>query len=536
VVIAGGGPVGLATAIELSVHGVASVVVEPRGEVSWLRPRAKTTSARTMEHFRRWGIAQVLRAQAPMPQAWSDEVVFCTTLLGREVTRIRHCMGLDLDHDELVAEGGQQAPQPLVELVMRNKINSLPQTELLTGWRVRSFNQDHGGVDTVIENASGEARAIHSAYLVGCDGARSVVREGIGSTLAGSADGRPNFNIVFRSPTLAHRLRHGNAVHYWVLNPEQPGVLGRLDLTDTWWAIAVGLDAERGDADPVAAVRCLIGDQTGSVPIEIIATDPWRARMLLADQYSQGRVFLAGDAAHQNPPWGGHGFNTGIGDAVNLGWKLAAVLNGWASTSLLATYHDERRPIAADTIAAAATNMATLAPELSDPRLFGTDDEFSTIRPTVEKVIHQAKDSEFHSLDLVLGSSYPASPIVSADSRPDPDEPPAEPGSYRPSAAPGNRLPHTWLGPDHSLYDLLGPEFSLVGDLDTAGATDLINTARRLAIPLTLVKLTPAQSQRLFQAPLVLVRPDQHVAWRGSHTPHPEQLLHKITGHHGETP
>ena len=188
----------------------------------------------------------------------------------------------------------------------------------------------------MLHDEAGNQRTIRSSYALGCDGPRSTVRDAIGVTLDGSKDGRPNFNIVFRSDALGARIPHANSVHYWVLNPDQPGVVGRLDLVDRWWCIAIGVDAERGEADSDALIRNLIGDDRAEVPIEVIATDPWRARMQLADSYGSGRVFLAGDAAHQNPPWGGHGFNTGIGDAVNIGWKLAAVLQGWAPPVALA--------------------------------------------------------------------------------------------------------------------------------------------------------------------------------------------------------
>jgi 2-polyprenyl-6-methoxyphenol hydroxylase-like FAD-dependent oxidoreductase len=530
VLIVGGGPVGLATAIELSFHGVASIVIEPRVSVSWLRPRAKTTSARTMEHFRRWGIADVVRKRAPLPQAWSDEVVFCTTLLGREVTRFQRCLGLDLRHHDLVAEGGQQAPQPLIELVMRETVAGTPNVRLVTGWTVTSLKQDDGGVVAGLEDGLGNIATFRAAYVVGCDGGRSMVREAIGSRLDGSVDERPNFNITFRSETLASRVQHGKAVHYWVLNPKQPGVVGRLDLVDTWWCIAVGVDGERGAADPDGLVHNLIGDAQSQVPIEVLATDPWRARMALADSYGKGRVFLAGDAAHQNPPWGGHGFNTGVGDAVNIGWKLAAVLNGWAPSSSLRTYELERRPVAADTIAVASNNMVTLAPELADPRLIGSEAEFAAARAQVADVVQRTKDSEFHSLNLVLGTSYASSPIVAAEP-PDGQHSPANVADYRPSAAPGHRLPHKWLSSERSLYDLLGPEFSLVGDPHAPGWAPIIEAAVRLGIPLTPVELPSGDAQRFFEAPLVLVRPDQHVAWRGSETAEAEKLLLRVTGH-----
>ncbi len=532
VLIVGGGPVGLATALELAHHGVASLVIEPRREVSWLRPRAKTTSARTMEHFRRWGIADAVREQAPLPQEWSDEAVFCTTALGREVTRFNHCFGLHLVHDELVAEGGQQAPQPLIELVMRDAITARPRVELMTGWTITSIDQAQDGVLASMEDGEGNTRTIQASYAVGCDGPRSMVRDSIGATMDGGADGRPNFNIVFRSEELAARIHHGDAVHYWVLNPEQPGVVGRLDLVDRWWCIAVGVDAERGSADPSLLVRNLIGDEQSGVPIEVIATDPWRARMQLASTFGSGRVFLAGDAAHQNPPWGGHGFNTGIGDAVNIGWKLAAVLQGWAPASLLRSYELERKPVGEETIAVASTNMATLAPELGDPRLLGSDEEFAAVRPLVAATVQRTKYGEFHSLALVLGTSYRSSPIVCAE--PDEhDQAPFDSDAYQPSGAPGQRLPHRWLDATRSLYDVLGPEHSLVGDLDEPGASQIAAAAARLGIPLTTVELPRQLAMSAFEAPLVLVRPDQHVTWRGTEPSDAEQLWLRVTGHEG---
>ena len=412
VLVVGGGPVGLATAIELSLHGTSCIVVEPRAEVSWLRPRAKTTTTRTMEHFRRWGIADTVRTRAPLPLAWSDEVVFCTTLLGREVTRFDHCLGLDLIDNDLVAEAGQQAPQPLIESIMRERVGDLAEAQLLVGYRLVALTQDDDGVTATVEDESGRVTTIRSEYLVGCDGSRSVVRESIGAVFEGSADERPNFNIVFRAEELAGRMHLGNAVHYWVLNPAQPALVGRLDLVDQWWCIVMGVSAEQGAIDPARLVRNVIGDGADEMSIEVLATDPWRARMLVANSFRIGRVFLAGDAAHQNPPWGGHGFNTGIGDAVNIGWKLSAVLSGWSPETLLDSYEIERRPVAVDTIAVATKNMSTLGPELADPRLVGTDDEFAAVQPVVAAATQRAKGAEFHSLDLVLGTSYADSPIV----------------------------------------------------------------------------------------------------------------------------
>jgi 2-polyprenyl-6-methoxyphenol hydroxylase-like FAD-dependent oxidoreductase len=497
VLIAGGGPVGLATALELSRHGISSTVIEPRPDVAWLRPRAKTVSARTMEHFRRWGLADQLRARSPLAVGWSSDIVFCTTLTGREVYRFHDAFGLGLAGSERVAEPGQQAPQPVVEQLLREVAAADPRTSLVTGWRVTGATQDGDQVlVTAASTSTSDPVTIEAAYVVGCDGPRSVIRDALGGRFDGRDDGRRNVNVTFRAPDLAALVPHGPAVQYWVLNPAQAGLMGRLDLDGTWWCIANGVSPEAGQEHAAEIVRAMTG---ASTPFEVLATDAWTARMQLADRYRQERMFIAGDAAHQNPPYGGHGFNTGIGDAVNLGWKLAAVLNGWAPASLLDSYEAERRPIAADTIAEAARNMATLGPELADPRLTGPDAEFAAVRPGVQAAIERAKDREFHGLDLVLDYTYAGTPITA-------------PGA-------GERLPHRWLGPDDSLYDHLGPEFTLI----RSGTRDdsLVKAADAAGLPLAVLDLdAPAGPPSL-----ILVRPDQHVSWQGSTAADPDAII-----------
>ncbi|MFC8381845.1 FAD-dependent monooxygenase [Nocardia sp. NPDC057272] len=497
VLICGGGPVGLATSLELAHHGVRSVIVEPRSEVSWLRPRAKTTSARTMELFRRWGLADTIRDRAGLPVDWSDQAVFATALLGREITRFDKCFGLELGGSDRAAEPGQQIPQPAVEQVLRAAVATSEYAGLRTGRSLHSFVERTDGIDAQIIDGDGSLTRITCDFLVGADGAHSTVREAIGARYDGSADERPNFNIVFRAPDLADRVPHGPAVHYWIVRPDRPGVMGRLDLRDTWWCIAQGVDQKAGEADPRALVHALVGE---AIDAEIIATDPWKAKMLLADRYCTERVFLAGDAAHLNPPWGGHGFNTGVGDAINLGWKLAAVVAGWAPRSLLASYESERRPIAARTIDEAATNMATLPSQLADQRL--VDDQFDTIRPDIAEQIQRTKDGEFHSLGLVLDYTYDGSPVVAAGS--------------------GGRLTHRWLSPGESLYDRLGHGFTLVGDLTDPRVTEFAAAATAASVPLELLS-HPIE--------LSLVRPDQHVAWVAGAPGTAAQALRRAIGH-----
>jgi hypothetical protein len=259
----------------------------------------------------------------------------------------------------------------------------------------------------------------------------------------------------------------------------------------------------------------------------VLATDPWSARMLLVDRYRGERVFLVGDAAHLNPPWGGHGFNTCVGDAVNLGWKLAAVLQGWAPESLLDSYEPERRPVALRTIAAAGSQEAFLAPSFSADALDADGPDGDALRAEVARAL-QVKDPEFHSLGLVLGYDYADSPIVVPDGTPRAEH---RVTTYEPTAVPGARLPHVWLPDGSSIYDLPGDGFALLRLGLDASTTPLSEAATRRGMPLRVVDLVHLPRLRtLYAADLVLLRPDQHVAWRGTDVDDPEALLRSVLG------
>jgi 2-polyprenyl-6-methoxyphenol hydroxylase-like FAD-dependent oxidoreductase len=515
VLVVGGGPAGLAAALELDAHGVPSLVIEPRTAVDPLRPRAKTTNARTMTHLRRWGLAEELRAAAPLPVGWAQDVVFCSTLLGREVRRFEHAFQLYSDRQEEFPEAGQQVPQPVIETVLRRAVTGSGHAELRTGERVLSLVQDDEGVDVTVAAEDGRTYLVRADLVLAADGGGSVVRPLVGAQYEGQSGEKPNLSILFRAPDLADRVPFADAVHHWVMAPGAAGIVGRLDLEDTWWAIVQGVDVRTAqDVDPVSLVHTLVGEP---VPIEVVATDPWVARMLLADSYGTGRVWLVGDAAHLNPPWGGHGFNTCVGDAVNVGWKAAAVLQGWGGPQLLASYEAERRPVAARTIADAGANDRALAHHFADPLLGADGPEGDRLRQETSEAL-QVKDSEFHSLGLVLGYQYAGSPIVVDDGS---DLPADDPITYTPSAHPGCLLPHRWLTGDRSVYDLLGQGFTLL-TLGGEDPTPVREAAARRGIPLTEVRLgdddgapgTPALRES-WGAGALLVRPDQHVAWRG---------------------
>ena len=500
VLVVGGGPVGLTTALELSHHGIPSVVVEPRIVVEHGRPRAKTTTARSMELFRRLGVADEIRERAGIPLGWSDEIRFCTTATGVEITRIEGTLGLDLEGSDLTAEAGQQVTQPVVEQVLRDRLAADPLVTLMFGWRAASvdLSGDHPVVE--ITDADGARQTVDAEYLVGADGSRSAVRDALGAHYEGAPGGRPNVNITFRSRELASLLPDRAAIHHWVLNPASPGVIGPLDLHDTWWAIATGTESITDDDQAIALIRGLAG---ADIDVEVLATDPWQARLLLADSYGSGRTYLVGDAAHQNPPWGGHGFNTGVGDAVNLAWKLSGVLAGWAPRELLDSYESERRPIARQTIEFAASNMRMLSIDLSDETLMGEGVEAERARAVAADAIQAGKRSEFHSLGLVLGYGYGPE---SAEQAPSGD-------IYLPQARAGNRLPHARTPDGESLFDALGPEFTVVGT--GARARPLLDALDARGVPVTHLDALAAGFSSTDVPALALVRPDQHIAWVG---------------------
>jgi len=521
VLIAGGGPVGLAAAIELGRRGIECRVIEPRATVSHDRPRCKTVNVRTMEHLRRWGIADRLRERAPLPVAWSQDIVFCTSLAGHELSRFSGVLGLAPD-DDRYAELGQQAPQYVLEELLRDVASELPGVTLATGQRVSGLEQDDDAVRVSVTDTAGARSVISAGYMLGCDGPRSVAREAIGSAYVGEHALRPNFGMVFHAPELLAHTVHGPAVQYWILNRAAPSLMGPIDRDGTWWMIAFGVDRATGERDARAIIDAAAGTSANAT---VLSNDPWTARMQLVDRARVGRVFLAGDAAHLNPPFGGHGLNTGIGDAVDLGWKLAAVLEGWGGPGLLDSYEAERRPIQTRVIAAAAANNRVLATDLLNDDVEAPGSAGERARAAADLRIQASKRAEFHALSLVLDLAYEGSPVIVTDGpsplTTDDDDPLTE-------ARPGARLPHVRVG-DRSIYDDLGDGMTLLalGDSPTEA---LERSARDHEVPLRVVRHASALRDR-YGAELILVRPDQHVAWRADRPPaDPAALLDRVRG------
>lgn len=512
VVIVGAGPSGLALTIELGSRGVDCLLVERNDRVGYA-PRAKTTNVRTRTHLRRWGIADRLADVSPFGVDYPSTVAFVTRLNGFALARIENASNCRPARDDRYPEHGQWVPQYKLEQVMREHADSLAGVALRFSTEFVSAEQDGEGVTLTLRDlVAGREWTTRCAYVVGADGARSALRDHIGATMSGAYGLSRNSNVVFRAPGLADAHGHGPATMYWQVNPAAPGLIGPMDRDDVWFFMPTRLpDGFTITTDNAAA---LIRTSTGiDLPYEILSSDEWVASSLIADRYRDGRIFLVGDACHLHPPFGGYGMNMGVGDGVDLGWKLAATLQGWGGPALLDSYEVERRAIHEEVIAEAESNHAVLSNDFWAEGLEEPGERGATLRREIGARIVAIKSREFHTLGTVLGGCYRGSPVIlseAAMSR-------AAGGGYRPSSEPGCLAPHLWRADGRSIYDLFGPGFALVHRPD-ADPADLARARAQAAArgePLTLVPLDRAEGVDLYTAALTLVRPDQHVAWRG---------------------
>jgi 2-polyprenyl-6-methoxyphenol hydroxylase-like FAD-dependent oxidoreductase len=514
VLVVGAGPVGLSLAIELGLRGIGVTLVEQRSRTG-AQPRAKTTNARSMQHMRRWGIADALRAVAPLPYDYPTDIVFTTALTGRTLAVIENAFEGAKRRDPRFPEPAQWVPQYTVEKVLHERIASLPSVRLLSGTELVDFTQSATAVSATVRDVeSHAARTVRAEYLVGADGARSRVRSVMGAKMQGEHAFAHNYNLIMRIPELSQNPAARPAIMYWVVNPRAPGVLSPLDGNDVW-AFGILLPpgvTEISDDEVKRRVRAAIGRD---VAVEILERDIWAAHRLIADRYRDRRVFLAGDACHLHPPYGGYGMNLGIADGVDLGWKLSAVLEGWGGDILLDSYEQERRAVHQRTINEAVTNYATLPNHLLKENLDAETPEGERAREEIKKAITAAKTREFKTLGVVLGSRYENSPIIAGDGSTPPEEHHA---NFQPSAHPGCLAPHAWLEDGTSLYDHFGLGYTLLllGGTAAAMAADLKSGAEAAGVPLKMLDLRHTDLAKLYEAPLALIRPDQFVAWRGA--------------------
>ena len=512
VLVVGGGPVGLSLALELGLRGDRVLLIE-RDPSRGPQPRAKTLNMRSLEHFRRWGVAAAVRAAAPNPDIPTD-VIFQTRLYGKHLATVPNIYfrGNECAQDPRFSEPSEWIPQYLVEQILKAKAETLGNVALRYGTELVGFEQDDDGVSADLLTADGERTSVRVRYLVGADGARSRVRESIGASMIGRHAYALNYNMMLDIPELNADPPSPRGIMHWTVNPDSPSVFGPIG--DLWYGAAKLPPGATTMTDE--QIRAFVTGAIGrAVDFQVVTVDPWYAHELIADRYRDRRVFLAGDACHLHPPFGGYGMNMGIADAVDLGWKLHAVLRGWGGDGLLASYEWERRRVHQWTIDEAVANYAVLSPELMRDGLEDDTAEGESIRATLARELVEQKRREFHTIGLVLGYHYAGSPVV-AGSR---DLPPPSAEDYVPIAVPGVLAPHLWLAPGVSLYDRFGPGFTLIDRSgEPARTAALVEAAAALHIPLRVLQLDAERAAGLYPHALTLVRPDEHVAWVGEHT------------------
>lgn len=543
VLVIGGGPCGLMLAIELGRRGISTLVLEEKTSPARF-PAANATQARTMEHYRRLGFAEKIRAQG-LPPDYPTDIAYFTRLTKYELARFnlpsaRAATEIvkTLSGSWSAAELPHRCSQMYIERVLRAEAEAEKTVTILPGWRAAGLRENATGVEVEAETVDGRSRrTFRAAYVLGADGARSLTRKALGVTYIGESAavrdfmGGRMFAFYFRSPRLYELIPHPRAWMYWTVNRERrafvPAINGRDEFAFHTQLAPDQRADDISDGEAKAMFQAALGT---TLDVEIIARSSWNAGYtLVAEKFRRGRVFIGGDAAHLFTPTGGLGYNTAVEDAVNLGWKLAAVLKGWGGPRLLDSYEPERQAIAKRNTAYARTFADSVGlfvppPELEDDSPAGE----AARKLTGDHFNHHAR-FEFNIPGITFGGRYDGSPIIVPDGT---APPPDAPNTYVPSACPGGRAPHLWLADGRSLYDALGFEFTLLRlGRRAPEAAPFLAAAASFGMPLAVFDLPADEARDLYQADLALIRPDQIVAWRGNSARDALSVLRTASGH-----
>jgi 2-polyprenyl-6-methoxyphenol hydroxylase-like FAD-dependent oxidoreductase len=516
VVIVGGGPVGMGLAIDLGLRGVRSIVVERYREPQRI-PKGQNLTQRTMEHFHFWGAEDELRAARTIPR---DYGIGGMTSYGSLLSGYSY----DWLQRELVRPfyftDNERLPQYATEAALRRRAAQIPAVTTMYDWTCEAVRPDEHGASVDIVGRDGARRSLRGDYVVGCDGSRSIVREQAGITQTRSDHDRLMVLLVFRSTGL-HRLleRYPGKSFYNVLHPELDGYwkfFGRVDLGSTWFFHApVPADTSRDNFD---FRRFLHDAASAEFDVEFEHIGFWDLRFALADSYRAGRVFIAGDAAHSHPPYGGYGVNSGFEDAVNLSWKLAATLQGWGRADLLDSYGAERRPVFASTardfIEKAIFSDRDFLRE-HDPARDRTDFETAwRERQSGARAEVNAFEPNYEGSPIVFGPAGATSGAI---------------GSHAYAARAGHHLTPQLLSSGRNVFEELGGGFTLIDLGSDNAALAFEKAASELHVPLKVIRDSATDGREKFQSRLILVRPDQFVAWTGD-SAEPATVLKRAVG------
>jgi 2-polyprenyl-6-methoxyphenol hydroxylase-like FAD-dependent oxidoreductase len=538
VLIVGAGPVGLTLAIDLAWRGIDVTVVETRARAAPPEPKCNHVAARTMEIFRRLGVSEKVR-NAGLPADYPHDISYRTTFTGTELTRIP----IPCRRDRFTRKDGPDCnwptPEPphrinqiFLEPILFERAAAQRRITIVNRTSVEDVRiEDTGASVSLRDLETGTVRRAGCRYLIGCDGARSVVRKAVGAELAGDAVVQRVQSTFIRAPDLIDRQRHERAWGTGVINPRRAGMVYAIDGRERW-LVHNYMKPGEGDFDSVdrdVCIRTILGVDA-DFKYDIISREDWYGRRLIAEKFRDRCVFVAGDAAHIWVPYAGYGMNAGIADAMNLSWLLAAHLNGWAPAPILDAYEAERWPITSQ-----VSRFAMSHAEAEIRRRSAIPDEIEDAGPAGErarrevgKLAYEINVQQYACAGLNFGTYYDRSPIIAYDGS---EHPPYTMDSYTPSTVPGCRTPHVWCENGSSLYDAMGPEFTLLR-LDSAiDVTALEAAARSRAVPLKVLDIGKPTTAVFHGDGLVLARPDQHVAWRGDGVPaDPLALIDRIRG------
>ena len=547
VLIAGAGPFGLMLACELGRRGVDCLLIDPKTKIAEAA-QDNATQARTMEHFRRLGIAAEIRALG-LPPDHPTDIGYFTRFAGYELARLPLPTAREaaenvkrLGGSWSAAELPHRISQKFVEATLLRHARSLPSVDLRLGRALGAFVQDGAGVVATVGPAPASqggahgTRRIRCHYLVGADGARSPVRNALGIRHGGVTGVRRDFMggqmfaVHLRAPRLNAALPHPRCWMHVAVNAQRRGFMCALD-GETEFVFHAALQPGEDAASWGAAEGQRLFDEAMGrpFPIEVLSTGTWTAgHSLVATSFRNGRVFIGGDAAHLFTPTGGLGYNTAVEDAVNLGWKLATVLKGVAPPALLDSYELERKPLAERNTAYARHFADSIGNFKATPLLEEGSGAGEAARAEASTYLNAHARLEFNIPGVTFGGRYDASPLIVKDGS---SPPPDDANAYLPTASPGGRPPHAWLDGERSLFDTFNFEWTLlVLGPQPPDAEPFLRQAAGMGLDLRPVAHRDEALLDLYEAPLVLIRPDQIVAWRGASAEAAGQVLAQVIG------
>jgi 2-polyprenyl-6-methoxyphenol hydroxylase-like FAD-dependent oxidoreductase len=516
ILVVGAGPVGLALAGDLAWRGISCTLVE-RTDGAITQPKMDLIGPRTMEFCRRWGIADQVRDCPYNPDQPQDNV-WLESLTGYEFGREVFPSPRDAKPPPQSPVRRERCPQDMFDPILRKWVEGLPDATLRYHTELLSFVENPDGVTAKLRNAAGEEGTVEAEYLVGTDGGASIVRQALGIEMSGKPALTYTTNVIFRCRDFWQLHDKKKGYRFIFIGPEGTwSTLVAIDGYDRFRFSIVGDETKRTLSE--VDVRSFITRAMGrEFEFEVLSIVPWVRRELVADSYGTKRVFIAGDAAHLNSPTGAFGMNTGMQDAVDLGWKLAAMVSGWGGQGLLDSYEPERRPVALRNVEEASENlrrMLTPRHKLS-PQVFEKGVAGDVARKEFGDAYTEMMKREWFTLHIHLGYVYENSPINWPDGTPAPTDPVM---IYIQTARPGSRAPHVWLSPDRSTLDLFGREFVLLKFDTHSNVSSFMRAAELRGVPFKVVELDDAHVRTAYGNNLVLVRPDGFVCWRSDAIP-----------------